>query len=76
MHPKGFDQCFQGTLLDAFDSSIDYQLVQQSAVKGSPRALIFETSIKSGQHPEFYLDHNREPKAVRTDLSCKKREIS
>ncbi len=76
LHPKGFDQFFQGTLLDAFDSSIDYQLVQQSAVKGSPRALIFETSIKTGQHPEFYLDHNREPKAVRTDLRCKKREIS
>ena len=42
LHPKGFEQCFQGTLLDAFDSSIDYQLVQQSAVKGSPRALILK----------------------------------
>ena len=76
LHPKGFDQCFKGTLLDEFGSSVDYQLVQQSAVKGLPRALIFETSIKSSQHPEFYLDHDHEPKAVKTDLYIQKRVVS
>ena len=63
-------------LVCEFGSSVDYQLVQQSAVKGLPRALIFETSIKSSQHPEFYLDHDHEPKAVKTDLYIKKRVVS
>ena len=76
LHPRGFEQSFKGTLLDELDSSIDYQLVQQSAVKGSARALIFETSIKSGQSKEFYLDHEHEPKEVKTDISCKNKEIS
>lgn len=76
LHPRGFEQSFKGTLLDELDSSIDYQLVQQSAVKGSARALIFETSIKSGQPKEFYLDHEHEPKEVKTDISCKNKEIS
>ena len=76
LHPRGFEQSFKGTLLDALGSSIDYQLVQQSAVKGSARALIFETSIKSGQPKEFYLDHEHEPKEVKTDISCKNKEIS
>ena len=76
LHPRGFEQSFKGTLLDELGSSIDYQLVQQSAVKGSARALIFETSIKSGQPKEFYLDHEHEPKEVKTDISCKNKEIS
>ena len=76
LHPRGFEQSFKGTLLDELGSSIDYQLVQQSAVKGSARALIFETSIKSGQSKEFYLDHEHEPKEVKTDISCKNKEIS
>ena len=76
LHPRGFEQNFKGTLLDELGSSIDYQLVQQSAVKGPARALIFETSIKSGQPKEFYLDHEHEPKEVKTDISCKKKEIS
>ena len=76
LHPRGFEQSFKGTLLDELGSSIDYQLVQQSAVKGPARALIFETSIKSGQPKEFYLDHEHEPKEVKTDISCKNKEIS
>jgi len=76
LHPRGFEQSFKGTLLDELGSSIDYQLVQQSAVKGSARALIFETSIKSGQAKEFYLDQEHEPKEVKTDISCKNKEIS
>ena len=76
LHPRGFEQSFKGTLLNELGSSIDYQLVQQSAVKGSARALIFETSIKSGQPKEFYLDHEHEPKEVKTDISCKNKEIS
>ena len=76
LHPRGFEQGFKGTLLNELGSSIDYQLVQQSAVKGSARALIFETSIKSGQPKEFYLDHEHEPKEVKTDISCKNKEIS
>ena len=76
LHPRGFEQSFKGTLLDELGSSIDYQLVQQSAVKGSARALIFETSIKSSQPKEFYLDHEHDPKEVKTDISCKNKEIS
>ena len=76
LHPRGFEQSFKGTLLDELGSSIDYQLVQQSAVKGAARALIFETSIKSSQPKEYYLDHEHEPKEVKTDISCKNKEIS
>ena len=68
LHPNGFSESFNGALLDKDDNEIDYQIVQQSAILGPPRAMLFEGAIKPNAPRLYRLDSARRATTVETDL--------
>jgi alpha-mannosidase len=68
LHPNGFRRAFAGALLTDGDREVDYQIVQQSAMVGTTRGMIWEDHIGARGARIYRLDHSRHPSTIDSDL--------
>ena len=76
IHPNGFHSTFNGVLLGESGNEIDYQIVNQSALLGPPRALIWEGSMSASKELIIRLIPKRNSKIFKSDIKIKNFQVS